>query len=513
MNKLLKILILVVIIKQLVWIAFIPLWHFPDEQAHFGQVANSVEVSKRGPGPNLTKEILLSEQILQTERDWAGNNRYTYHPEYNIPYTSYYYGFYEKEILDFPVTERSILTKTEATLYPPLYYIPAIFIYKTFYYHNLFNRVFMVRIVNILFTIIQGIIAYKIFILIFNERTIAFFGAVFLLFHPMLSFVQGGVNSDNLFNPIFSLGILVSLKIINEGLDLKKIVFIAIIFLLAYMTKPHAYFLIFIYLVPFVYVLIRRKSKKLLFIIISLIFVAFFPVINRWSLGMNFIPDISLNMIKQQDMNFPQFLIWTLRHTFREVFPWYWGVFRWLSLSLPRIVNRVINRVVAFALLGLIIYIFRIIKNRKIRFKDTALFFLVYITVIYFLVITAWDYLFYLTRGFSFGIQGRYFFPIITVHIALLIFAFLGFTLRKNIQLIVLTIVAFFTIIIHEISLFHVLFSYFSKSSISTLFITASQYKPWFFKAPILQFIMLAHIISLVYFCYLLIKSLHYEKA
>jgi hypothetical protein len=47
MNKYSKILIfftLTVLLKQVLWSAFVPAFHFPDEQAHFGQAAFIAEL-------------------------------------------------------------------------------------------------------------------------------------------------------------------------------------------------------------------------------------------------------------------------------------------------------------------------------------------------------------------------------------------------------------------------------------------------------------------------------------
>jgi len=38
-NKLLLLLLLGHFLKELVWLAIIPIWHFPDEEQHFSEVA------------------------------------------------------------------------------------------------------------------------------------------------------------------------------------------------------------------------------------------------------------------------------------------------------------------------------------------------------------------------------------------------------------------------------------------------------------------------------------------
>ena len=69
------------------WLLITPIWHTPDEQSHFGQVAFMAEKGRKPDGwdkYDLTNEILISERLLGTERDKFGNNKFTFHPEYRI---------------------------------------------------------------------------------------------------------------------------------------------------------------------------------------------------------------------------------------------------------------------------------------------------------------------------------------------------------------------------------------------------------------------------------------------
>src|SRR5437879_260840 len=119
----LKLLLLVSFLKELVFISVLPIWHGPDEQAHFGQIANYVELGRLPTGPqNLNKEIYTSEVLLGTLRDKFGTNKFTYHPEYKIEYTSSRTGKYERQITTLPLTSRQELVINESTNYPPIYY-------------------------------------------------------------------------------------------------------------------------------------------------------------------------------------------------------------------------------------------------------------------------------------------------------------------------------------------------------------------------------------------------------
>src|SRR3972149_6800369 len=71
MNKRIQTLFfLSVFLTVLAWIFITPIWHFPDEQAHFGQVAFMAQKWRRPQGAekDLTEEIYLSEKNLSIRR-------------------------------------------------------------------------------------------------------------------------------------------------------------------------------------------------------------------------------------------------------------------------------------------------------------------------------------------------------------------------------------------------------------------------------------------------------------
>ena len=89
--KLIHWLLLATLLKQIIFLAVIPLWHGPDEQAHFAQVQYLAEFGRllKPTGSDLTtsQEILLSQRFLGTERDGLGKNKFTHRPDYPINYT------------------------------------------------------------------------------------------------------------------------------------------------------------------------------------------------------------------------------------------------------------------------------------------------------------------------------------------------------------------------------------------------------------------------------------------
>ena len=196
-------LIFTIIFKILVWSLFVPMWHTPDEQAHFGHVAYLAEGGQlpMGRQKDLTEEIAISEQLLGTYRNKYGNNQFTYHPEYRLEYTDNLTGKYEAEITNIPLSARHNFTDAESAYYPHFFYRVSGLIYRLFYQQDLFVRVFALRLFWLFSHVLMVWLAYLIGQLVFpKDKLAAVSVAVLSSFQPMLSFVAAGVSSDNLHN-------------------------------------------------------------------------------------------------------------------------------------------------------------------------------------------------------------------------------------------------------------------------------------------------------------------------
>lgn len=180
-------------------------------------------------------------------------------------------------------------------------------------------------------------------------------------------------------------------------------------------------------------------------------------------------------------------LAWTLEHTFREVWPWYWGIYKWLSLALPHIIYQIINRLTLLAIVGLIIKLVWQVRKKELK-KELPLLFLVSTVFIYFLLITIFDYQFRKNNGYSFGIQGRYFFPPVIAEMAVLLtgFWFLFKTFAKNYAKFFVFILVITFFVFNLVSQIVVAASYYDITSLQIFVNEASQYKPLVFKGNIL---------------------------
>jgi len=522
MSSILKLLLIAAFLNGLSWIILIPVWQYPDEQAHFAQIQDVAELGKRPADKlNASLEVALSEEILGTQRDGLGNNKFTYHPEYKLDYSDNDFGPRENEILNLPKTSRTQLVKNEATLNPPLYPFLGSLFYRLFESGSLFVRVYAVRLMSLILFMTTMIVSYKIGQLIFTKnKTLPFVLASLVAFMPMIVFASTGVLPDPLTNLLFSLIIFLSLKILTKGLSFFVMFSLIIAIILGSLTRQQFLISIPIIVFPIIYQLIKNREQISIFLKPILLLTILIIVLSFFLPQFSFIKSLSAPEVGQPNLSllfkmaFIDHFMWTVKNTITQTLPWYWGVYKWLSLTVPHINYQIINRLVLIAFIGIIIKLFQIIKNRKVEELDLVLFFMLYASTVYFLIFLLWDYFFYLEHGYSFGIQGRYFFPMITVHFTILVIGFwqLSQLIFKQFTKYLLIFIVFLMVIFNNVSLSYVSSSYYETSSISTFVKQVSQYKPQILKGNFVLFPLFGALFFQVIFLFYFAKHIIEEN-
>lgn len=511
-SKLFILFFIVIGIKQLVWIALIPIWQTPDEQAHFAQVQNIAENNSYeydNPNfPTTSKEIQISENLLKTQRNSGGNNSYTYHPRFNIEYTGVQDGKYEKQINSQPKENRKKLVAKEATGYPPLYYQFSAVGYFVADNMGLINRVFFLRIWQMVIYLLTVFIYFKSAKSILSDEKQAFLFTAFISFLPMFSFVESGITSDNLMNLLFPCAIYLGILVLKQGINFKKTLLFCLLFFIGASTKPHFAIAlpIFVSAILIRQILEKKFLRLVAFFIVALILFAVFyfdrirEFIKSKQIGSLFYETNMLNFkTNSAEMNIFSYFLISLKKTYRETLPWFWGIFRWLSFSLDRWYYRLWNLIALLSVFFSLPKIIKILKNKTRSSKVLRnIIFLVSSVIIYFVVLFYWEYLFFMSHGFSFGIQGRYYFPVLLS----IIFLIWYFFPSKNLLFFVSMIANYYTLL-------KIAFSYYSSTSLSTFTIQASQYKPWYFKSGFLLILICFYLIITIIF---LIKLNKWKK-
>lgn len=505
MRKIIIFLFAAIFLSALSWLVVIPMWHTPDEQAHFAQVAYVAEKG-RSPGGGVldtTEEIYVSEELLGTVRDKVGNNKFTFHPTYNIEYTDSLIGKHEASISALANTQsKKKLVATEATYYPQLYYIPASWLYKVFYSADLFTRVFMIRVWSLVLFIANIFIVYQIGKLIFpKEKLKSLILTVLAGFQPMMIFSNIGVTSDALGNLFFTLFLYSCLRIIIYGINIKELLVLGLVSWLAVITKVQ-FFIIFPVLIMLLIFLCFRDIKGWIkwLVLISIFLVAVFAIRNPYSFKQFSSITVAADSLKQFNMaSFAKFTVeYTLPHTIKEVMPWYWGVYKWLGVTYPRIVHRIINRIVFISILGFVIWFVRVLRRQDWNNRQNqGIFFMLFVSFIYFLAISVYDWLSWYRSGFQLAVQGRYFFPLISVHMMVFLLGWSTILPNKwKIREYGLKLLAYLMAILNIYALYFVASSYYDTSSLQRFIIQASQYKPWLFKGNSILILLILFLIS-----------------
>lgn len=521
MNWLFRLLILAAFANALAWITIVPVWQYPDEQSHFAQIQY---IAERGGIPatntslDTSYEVDLAEKILQTERDREGNNKFTYHPEYKIPYSNGQTGIFEKAITDLPKSARHDMIKREATLNPPLYYNMASLVYKMFSFGNLFTRVYAIRIFSSLIFMCTILTAFTIGGLIFKKNKILQVSlASITAFMPMLVFASTGILPDTLTNLLFSLVVLLCLEIIFKGISFKKLVLVILVIMFGAATRQN--FLVSLLLLPVVVIhqLIFNAKSRLKIIIWSIMGTITLFIASYFVPALDFIhrfdfPESSRVVVDGNPLahlSYIDHLKWSLHHSIAETWPWFWGIYKWLSLSLPHIVYQIIDRLVPFAMLGLAIKIIQIIRKKNLR-QDFWLFFLMWVSFIYFMALISFDYIYRKNNGYSFGIQGRYFFPAIIPTLTIILVGYwqlFKIFLRKYALWGAFVLVVLF-MLFNFVSQATVAQSYYSTSNYQTFINQMSQYKPLLFKGNSITIIFLLSSVLQILFLYKLAREI-----
>ncbi len=486
--------VLLITLKQFLWMVYMPLWHFPDEQAHFGQVQNIAEgLGSIFPSTfNTSREIAETEGFLGTFRDWGGNNLFTYHPEFNITYSQSKTGVYENLIRSFPKPWRTEMVIKEATVYPPLYYSLSAVFYSVFETQSIFERVMGVRILNLVFFLCTVYGAYLIAKLLFPKLIVLQMALVLLVsFHPMFSFLSAGINSYNIFNMTFTYMLYLCLLVLEKGLKPRYLLLMLLLLFLNIAGKSQGKLTPFIYLYPLVVSFIKYRDTRTLILLTGVVsfFVGIGAFLKSIFAGQQFLPDVARisGLTAAPELTLFGHVKNSIRQTMTQTVPWYFGVYRWLSMVSPPLVIKITNRVLIGAVLGLFVHIVMRMRARKTSHELVQIGFLAYASIVYYAGIIFYDYLFIKTHNFSLGIQGRYFFPTIVFHMALLLIGITSWIPVVRVRNLVAHVLGFGMVALHTFIFFWVHASYFDTSSFGIFFRQASQNKALWAKSPFLE--------------------------
>jgi hypothetical protein len=496
-------LVLTAIALALIWAMVIPLWQFPDEQAHFAQVQNYAELGRSPEGrDDLSFEIYESERLLGTLRDERGNNNFTYNAGFNIEYADGYIGKDEDYLRNIDKEMRTEYVRRESPRYPPLFYYVSGLGYRAFYNSSIFGRVVGTRVVSVVIFGLIVLFGYKFASQLYpkNERLVLA-TTIMIGFHPMLMFVSSGINNDSLLN-LFGMIILYYLvKAVREGLTYSSIFWLALTFALGALTKQLVYLLLPTILIVLAAVFLFDKKRKISMIKALIVFASglllMLVLVRKGGFWLPFWPRLTENSPGFSLSSF-ELMNQQFSRLYRETLPWYWGVYRWLSLVLPLNVIRLIKIMMGVSGVGLMAYLTEVVRRKKLSTFDWQVMVLVMANVIYFVVFLIWDNLLTRSMGFGHGIQGRYFFSLLGSHMAILVYGLWKLVEKTKLKDWFEIIILGMMTLLNGYSLYWVTKSYFVTDSFDLFVRQVSQYKPEFAKWPYIGVYFMAYLILVI---------------
>ena len=463
------------------------IFEVPDENAHYATVHYLNDQGRMPTKDDLdthSLDLYKTEELMGT---LEGENKYSYHPEYRIEQIAGPIGKYETLINSLNTKEStSTYSGRRAAIYPPLYYQLAQPFYAVTSGGSLIDRLFHLRLLSVLLTAATVYYVYKIGSLITESDWGGVILSILYILYPMTTYVGGGVNPDNLHNLFTTIFIYLSLRAIYKGWNYKISLTIGTLVGLDLLTKPQAYILLPILLLVIIISYKQFNLKKLfltgVFITLPILTLAGYQEIPKI-----FNPDSpyvaeSNEIIKGGSNNFVEFSKSYFRTHLTEMPVWYWGVFKWFGLVLPKPIWWLATRILAIAALGIFISLWHDPKAKKISNITKFVIFSLGANIIYAAALFWFDWQFYQQFGRSLGLQARYYMPLLSTQLALIYLGIKSLTSNVKYSNLLVTGLLLFFLVMHLVGFYTQLTGYYDMGSLRVFVDQLSQYKPIYAK-------------------------------
>jgi len=404
-KKLIFLILTLVLIRGVIYAVITPPWQAPDEPFHYEYIQELAK--KYRPFSGNRTGLSAETEILISMQKW---DFWRYQNEPTPSETPWGFG-----AVPFFTTIRYLGRS-------PVYYYLFLPFYRLVAHQSIEARLYLIRLINIIFAAAVILIAYLMAREIFpEERLIILSAPLFIAFLPMYTYISASVNSDNLSNLLFSLFLYLLVKSLKSGLSLIRAGLICLVFVLSLLTKRNTIAQIPIaFLFPF-FLLFRNKSanysillKRLGAVTLALLSLAllYFNLAGS-SIKISEI-DISFSDVNFRFRNFfkaPDALsriFFNLRTLFRS----FWAYFGWMNIPLGELYYNILIVLSLISLIGLLVFFGKLILGREVlsRWQKQTLVFLgisgLLVVLVAFVRSTIFEFV---------PLQGRYVFPGITV--------------------------------------------------------------------------------------------------
>lgn len=184
-----------VLLKQLMWLAALPLWQSPDEPAHFHYVQYLAETGRLPRFDRSRPTNVSSPEVAYTETH-ALLNHAAFHTDHRPVTGTASVAPGEARLRQPPPLERLNDGNSTAAPYPPAYYGLAAAVYRLFGDSDILTRVFAVRSLSIAFVLGTVVLAWLLAGELWPGPRIRAAFALVVGCQPMLAMMGVSVNND-----------------------------------------------------------------------------------------------------------------------------------------------------------------------------------------------------------------------------------------------------------------------------------------------------------------------------
>ena len=490
-------------------------FEIPDEQSHFATV-NFLVDQGRIQGE---KEYDLSREQEQVEYIFGvmtdGTNKYAHNPGHRIDYSEEASAKNEELIKSLNTPDnRSTYTLHQGAVYPPLYYYLTGHFYRLNYGSDIISRLYTSRFFSTFLVIATIYVYFLIGRLIWSSTQMGYFFASLALFYPMTTYIGAGVNPDNLHNLLFSFFVYVCIRVVKGGLTYIDTFNLAVLLVLDLLTKPQAYIMI-----PLTVVAILLSNSKLslrvalksglLYFAVLLIGAGWHEIPKFYS-GNPYIADSSATSIS--GISLLSYLKMIFHKFTSELVVWYWGVFKWTTIIVPRLWWWSGIRLILLSILGLVYLSYRALRSKHFEFIHKVIIFAVVANSIYVAALVYYDWNYYHLSGRSLGFQARYFMPLLSAQLILIVEGVRAFTTKVHLGKLLLGLIFTYFFTLQLVAVFTVASSYYETSNITSFIAQASRYKPPYFQSDFWYLWLGLYLVSMIYVATLIIIQISRVK-
>ncbi len=283
---------------------------------------------------------------------------------------------------------------------------------------RIYSQFRLLEIMAVLFSFITLIFTYKIFKLLFdNEEKIAITGTILVALFPMFTYMGMAIDMDALIFAMYTAFIYYSLKLLKNKFNLRDFILLTLFLILGLLSKQNMYLNIPIYIGLSIYLLYKNGllKKYLKYLILGFILILVAILGLHSGLNNTVLPRLKQLIPSNNYSILDYYAYFTDGKYFSShgiVFTSFFATFGYMyQLIHPTALYSAIKIFVDMILFGLAITIFNKIKTRKI--KDYEIYIIIQV-ILTFLFVYLLDFGVVSHYGTNF-VQGRYFFPVISI--------------------------------------------------------------------------------------------------